>query len=85
MNRATSASGAKSMARNNVWSGSEASCAGKFCDSGRSEVFEERISRCYALLYFTACLVFGSRMSQIVRVDVQDPAKLAAMSNSISI
>jgi hypothetical protein len=51
---------------------------------GEAEVFEERISRCYGSLYFTTCFVLGSRMIQIVRVDVQDAAKLAAMSNSIS-
>jgi hypothetical protein len=40
-----------------------------FVSQGKAEVFEERSSRYYGLLCFTVCLVLGSRVSPIVRVD----------------
>jgi hypothetical protein len=40
-----------------------------FTSQGKAEVFDERISRYYGLLYFTVCRVLGSRVSPIVRID----------------
>jgi hypothetical protein len=70
MNRAASASVAKSMA--GIMSGHilKHPVPAGFAIQGKADVFDAWISRCYGLLYFTACLVLGREVASLCRTVV---------------